>query len=61
MCYANPIRHRRHFRRVLVLTVSLTIFELRKTPKQEAEMIQREDEAVSKVPDDPHEPARWVP
>lgn len=45
----------------LALTVSLTIFELRKTPKQEVEMIQRENEAMSKVPDDPHEPARWVP
>lgn len=45
----------------LVLTVSLTIFELTKTPKHEVETIQREDEAMSKVPDDPHEPARWVP
>jgi len=37
------------------------ILELRKTPQQEAEMIEREDEAMSKVSDDPHELARWVP
>jgi hypothetical protein len=34
---------------------------LRKTPKQEAEMIEREDEAMSNVSDDPHDIARWVP
>ena len=45
----------------LALTASLAIFELRKTPKQEAEMIQREDKAMSKVPDDPCELTRWVP
>ena len=39
----------------------VVIFELRKTPKQEAEMIEREDAAMSKVPDDPREIARWVP
>lgn len=39
----------------------VVVFELRKTPKQEAEMIEREDEAVSKLSDDPHEMARWVP
>jgi hypothetical protein len=39
----------------------VVIFELRKTPKQEAEMIEHEDEALSKVKDDPNEPARWVP
>ena len=39
----------------------VVIFELRKTPKQEAEMIEREDEAMSKVSNDPHEMARWVP
>ncbi len=39
----------------------VVIFELRKTPKQEAEMIEREDEAMSKVSDDPREMARWVP
>ena len=37
------------------------IFELRKTPKQEAEVITREDRAMSKMPDDPREFARWVP
>jgi len=37
------------------------IFELRKTPKQEAEMIEHEDQAMSKMPDDPREFARWVP
>lgn len=39
----------------------VVIFELRKTPKQEAEMIEREDKAISKVPDDPREMAKWVP
>jgi len=34
---------------------------LEKTPKQEAEMIEREDEAMSTAKDDPHEAARWVP
>jgi hypothetical protein len=41
--------------------IVVVIFELRKTPKQEAEMIEREDEALSKVSDDPREMARWVP
>jgi hypothetical protein len=40
--------------------IGVVIFELRKTPKQEAEVIEREDEAMSKVIDDPHEMARWV-
>ena len=39
----------------------VVIFELRKTPKQEAEMIEREDKAISKVKHDPHEMTRWVP
>jgi hypothetical protein len=45
----------------LVLIAIAVIFEFRKTPKQEAEMIEREDKAMSKVKDDPNEPARWVP
>jgi len=45
----------------LVLIAIVVIFELRKTPKQEAEMIKREDKAMSKLPDDPSEMARWVP
>lgn len=45
----------------LVLIAIVVIFELRKTPKQEEEMIEREDKAISKVKDDPNEPARWVP
>ena len=45
----------------LFLIGVVVIFELRKTPKQEAEIIEREDEAMSKVSDDPHEMARWVP
>jgi hypothetical protein len=45
----------------LVSIVIVVIIELRKTPKQEAEMIKREDEAISKMPDDPREMARWVP
>lgn len=45
----------------LVAIAIVVIFELRKTPKQEAEMMEREDEAMSKVPDDPREIARWVP
>ena len=45
----------------LVSIAIVVIFELRKTPQQDAEMIEREDEALSKVPDDPREIARWVP
>ena len=45
----------------LVLIAMVVIFELRKTPKQEAKMIKREDKAMSKLPDDPREMARWVP
>jgi len=45
----------------LVLIAFVVIFELRKTPKQEAEMIKREDKVMSEVRDDPNEPARWVP
>jgi len=45
----------------LVLIAIVVIFELRKTPKQEAEIIKREDQALSKMPDDPREMARWVP
>jgi hypothetical protein len=45
----------------LFLIGVVVIFELRKTPKQEAEMIEREDEAMSTVSDDPREMARWVP
>jgi hypothetical protein len=45
----------------LVSIAIVVIFELRKTPKQEAKMINREDKAMSKMPDDPREMARWVP
>jgi hypothetical protein len=45
----------------LVSIVLVVIFEFRKTPKQETDLIKREDEAMSKVPDDPREMARWVP
>jgi hypothetical protein len=45
----------------LLLIGVVVIFELRKTPKQEAEMIEREDEAMSKVNDDPREMAMGVP
>jgi hypothetical protein len=45
----------------LVLIAIVVIFEVRKTPQQEAEMIEREDKAMSKTPDDPREMARWVP
>ena len=45
----------------LVLIAIVVIFELRKTPKQEAKMIKREDKAMSRPPDDPREMARWVP
>ena len=45
----------------LVSIALVVIFELTKTPKQEADMIKREDEALPKVPDDPREMARWVP
>ena len=39
----------------------VVIFELAKTPTQEVAMIEREDEAMCKLPDDPREIARWVP
>jgi hypothetical protein len=45
----------------LVSIAIVVIFELRKTPKQEAEMVKREDKAMSKMPDDPREIARWIP
>jgi hypothetical protein len=45
----------------LASIVVLVIFDLRKTPTQEAEMIERGDEGMSNLPDDPHELARWVP
>jgi len=45
----------------LVSIAIVVILELRKTPKQEAEMIAREDQAMPKMPDDPREMARWVP
>ena len=45
----------------LVVIAVIVIFELRKTPAQEEEMIRREDDVTSDLPDDPHEPARWVP
>ena len=45
----------------LVAIAIVVIFELRKTPKQEAEMIEREDKAMSKLPYDSGEAARWVP
>ena len=45
----------------LVSIAMVVIFELRNTPKQEAKVIEREDKAMSKLPDDPREMARWVP
>jgi hypothetical protein len=45
----------------LLLIAIVLIVELRKTPGQEAEMIEREDKEISKTRDDPNEPARWVP
>jgi hypothetical protein len=45
----------------LVVIAIIVIFALRRTPAQEEEMICREDEVISDVRDDPHEPARWVP
>ena len=45
----------------LVVIAIIVIFVLRRTPAQEEEMIRREDDVISDVPDDPHEPARWVP
>ena len=45
----------------LVSIAIVVMFELRKTLKQEAELIKREDQAISKMPDDPREMARWVP
>lgn len=45
----------------LVLIALVVIFEINKTPAQEASMIEREDKAMSDVEDDPREMARWVP
>jgi hypothetical protein len=45
----------------LVLITIVVLFELEKTPRQESEMIKREDNAMSATKDDPHELARWVP
>jgi hypothetical protein len=45
----------------LVSIAIVVIFELRKTPEQEADMLEREDKAMSKMPDDPREMASWVP
>ena len=45
----------------LVSIAIVVIFELRKTPQQEAEMTEREDEAMSTVPEDSREMARSVP
>ena len=39
----------------------VVIVEVRKTPKQEAAMISREDVAISQGPEEPREMARWVP
>ena len=44
----------------LVSIAIVVIFEVRKTPQREAEMIEREDKAMSKTPDDPREMGRWV-
>ena len=44
---------------LVVLVVGLLV-TLRKTEEQEAEMIRRQDEAMKKIKDDPHEPARFV-
>lgn len=45
----------------LLLIGVVVIFELRKPPKQEAAMIEREDKVMLDVSDDPREMARWVP
>jgi hypothetical protein len=39
----------------------VAICGLRKTPKQEGEMIRREDEAMPSISDDQREIDRWVP
>jgi hypothetical protein len=43
------------------VSIGIVVIELRNTPKQEADMIGQEDEAMSKVPDDVREIAQWVP
>ena len=45
----------------LALIAIVVILELRKTPKQEIELMKRENQTMSKVNDDPGEVARWVP
>lgn len=45
----------------LAFIALVVIFEIKKTPTQEATIIEREDKAMSDVEDDPREMARWVP
>jgi len=45
----------------LVAIAIVVIFELTRTPQQEARMIDREDHAMSEIKDVPNEPAKWVP
>jgi len=45
----------------LILSLIVIIVALTRTPAQEREIIEREDKAMSRVSDDPSEPARWVP
>ena len=45
----------------LVSIAIVVIFELRKASKQKANIIKREDMAMSNPPYDPREMARWVP
>ena len=45
----------------LVLMVIALASELRKSSKQEAETIARQDEAMTDARDDLNDPARWVP
>jgi hypothetical protein len=45
----------------IVLILATVVLELRKTPAQEAKMIEHENDVMSDVTDDPNEPAKWVP
>jgi len=45
----------------LLLSGVVVIFEVRKTPKQEAEMMSARTRRCRKVKEDPREMARWVP
>jgi hypothetical protein len=46
----------------LILMVIAIVYDLRRTPKQEAKMIERQDKTMAEIKDDPPNwPARFLP